>query len=226
MSQKDFLEMQKELPKPKKTKTAKINATYSYKYADLEDVLDAVMPVVHKFGFIITHEYQWRDGFQFLVTYLKKDDYSLAGQVKIPDWTDPKDFGTDTTYLRRYSICNLLGIVSEEDTDGVKSASKQKTTGANSSVPASTQQSKPAALPNKAPVGTSFGEYMMPLGKYKGVKLKDMKRNDLSSWLDYMMSQDKVTPQVEEAMNMAEAFLKTPLAPKLPEFNPLDEIPF
>jgi hypothetical protein len=108
-----------------KNKTATVQGKegkqgYSYKYADLSDVLAAVRPVLARNGLAIVQKtILGEKGDVLLRTELKH----VGGAVEVSDVElgqtskAPQQFGGALTYLRRYEATTLLGVAAEEDTD-------------------------------------------------------------------------------------------------------------
>ncbi len=100
-------------------------------YADLASLINSCREPLQENGLCVTQCYESRlksvgDGYS---TYLVTKIMHTSGQWKesalpIPTLTDkdgPKkiqDFGSLTTYMRRYSFGALLGLATEKDTDG------------------------------------------------------------------------------------------------------------
>lgn len=111
---------QGEFPSVKKTKTAKVG-TYSYHYADLADVLAAVVPILSKHEFALVQLPQWdRDklALELETSLLHSSGEWLCGYYPLPTAGKPQEMGSAITYARRYSVQSLLGISAEEDDDG------------------------------------------------------------------------------------------------------------
>jgi hypothetical protein len=95
---------------------------YTYDYADLSDVLAAVVPALSAEGLCIIQamgpgpSVGWacvetrllHTSGQFVIVSL---DVPVAG-------TSPQAIGSAFTYGRRYALCGLLGVAAEEDDDG------------------------------------------------------------------------------------------------------------
>jgi len=105
-----------------KTATAKIDTrqggSFTYSYAPLPDLLDAVRPVLAEHGLALLQHVFGGDGQVGVQTLLVHESGStyVAGSVTLPA-TDPKVAGSVITYLRRYSICALFGIAGDDDLD-------------------------------------------------------------------------------------------------------------
>jgi hypothetical protein len=119
-----FIDAQAEFTPVAKNKTAtvysaKTGKSYTYKFADLADVLGMALPVLtrHKIGLMQPH--LMVSGRLRVVTRL----IHASGQWMMNDGLDMveaqarQDFGGDSSYNRRYDVCSFLGIVADEDTD-------------------------------------------------------------------------------------------------------------
>lgn len=129
-----FLAAQKEFPTINKGKTAKIETnkgSYSYKYADLGDVLDSVLPILHKHGLGLSQPLVAADGRVGVGTRLYHTSGHVEdfGELLLPAGNTPQVAGSALTYARRYAACAALGIVADEDDDGRAASQPSKPTG-------------------------------------------------------------------------------------------------
>lgn len=99
----------------------KSTSGYGYKYADLNEILEVINPLLqkHKLGFT-----QLLDGTRLkTVIFHTESSESIEGSVNIPQGVQLKgmnDFqvlGSAITYLRRYSLSAALGLVTDSDND-------------------------------------------------------------------------------------------------------------
>jgi hypothetical protein len=92
---------------------------YSYKYADLADVLAAVRPVLAPRGLaIVQHTRRGPNGWVLFTELKHVGGGKLDSEIdlgKAP--SDPQAFGGALSYLRRYELCTLLGLAPEDDRD-------------------------------------------------------------------------------------------------------------
>jgi len=120
--------------------TAKINKTnphFKNKYADLEAVREACIPVYSRHGVVVTQFPNWdAQGRYCMTTRLTHAGTGefIEGHFPLPDAGKPQEIGAAATYMRRYGLVALAGLTSEEDDDGesagtvtkpAKAASKQ-----------------------------------------------------------------------------------------------------
>lgn len=123
---------QAELPKIRKDETAKVTGEgkngpvkYTYGYAGLDAVAEAVMPVLGKHGLSITSgTVILNEGFVLEVTLLHESgDGERTAVWPLPDprRVGPQDLGSAITYGRRYLTLALTGTFpGGEDDDGAK----------------------------------------------------------------------------------------------------------
>lgn len=124
---KAILDVQSKAENPKQNKTAEVptrsGGSYTYGYTNLDAVMASVKKLAHEAGLLIlqgtgyaeeifglTTRIVHVESSQFVETF---DPIDLGGHAQ--------DRGASETYFRRYSIQNIFGLVSEEDTDGVGS---------------------------------------------------------------------------------------------------------
>jgi hypothetical protein len=92
---------------------------YSYTYANLGSVLDAVMPALHENGLTLVQAMELQDGVPGIVTILMHDGSESRVQSFTPiywaDKTDTQKYGGAITYCRRYAIMALLCLAAEDD---------------------------------------------------------------------------------------------------------------
>jgi ERF superfamily len=113
-------------PKILKTRTAtvptKTGGSYTYHYADLSDLVDAVMGPLGDQGLVVTQRMEISEGggTLLLVTeLLHVSGENLRSVYPLPDpgTQRPQEFGSALTYSRRYALSALLGVAAEEDDD-------------------------------------------------------------------------------------------------------------
>lgn len=107
-----------------KDKTAVINSSkgsYKYKYADLADVFISIRDALgeNEIAVVQTTEPAPGDGGGYFLTtsLIHSSGQSINSTLRMDKWPDPKSLGIEMSYLRRYSLCALVGIASDDDTD-------------------------------------------------------------------------------------------------------------
>jgi hypothetical protein len=111
-----LIKAQSEFSPIKKNKT---NPHFKSRYADLDEVLTAVLPALQNNGILLSQSMDIQEGIQGLSTMLYHvSGESIASFFKLPEEGNPQKLGSLITYARRYSICAILGVTAEEDDDG------------------------------------------------------------------------------------------------------------
>lgn len=117
---KDFIELQAELitlPKDKKG--------YGYNYTDLDTIISYVRPLLKKHNFAFTQCLQALEGKNGIMTMLiHSSGETLSGFCLLPEvdgkgMNNAQKLGASITYMKRYGLAAILGISTDEDTDGV-----------------------------------------------------------------------------------------------------------
>jgi hypothetical protein len=98
---------------------------YGYKYATLDNVISMLKGVLPKYGLGFAQfpeSINGKDGVTTIVMHESGEYMSAryemeATEMKGTNLTQQK--GASITYTRRYALCSVFGIPTEEDTDGV-----------------------------------------------------------------------------------------------------------
>lgn len=118
-----LIEIQKALPLVQKTKTARVTmkggGEYSYTYADLADVTDAAMPLMtrHGLAFMCAPRTTERGTYELAGHLLHESGERETGALPLHG-NNPQEIGGAITYMRRYLLGCMLGIVTDDDADG------------------------------------------------------------------------------------------------------------
>jgi hypothetical protein len=147
----------------------KVNPFFKSSYADLGSVWDAARPVLSKYGLCVmqTTEITCEGSRIVMVTTLAH----TSGQwVKSflplnPAKNDSQGVGAAITYLRRYSLSAIVGVVCDDDDDGETACGRGKS--------AETKSPQPQNA-NPAPQAASSGD---KVGKAQIVALTDLIKN-------------------------------------------------
>jgi len=105
---------------------------YSYKYADWGQILDVINPLMQKHGLGFTQVIEGTN----ITTHLfhSESGEAINGTAEVPQGVQLKgmnDFqilGSGITYIRRYALSAMLGLVTDEDADAAGEQVKPKAT--------------------------------------------------------------------------------------------------
>lgn len=108
----------------------KINPFFKSSYADLGSVWDAARPVLSKYGLCVMQTTEMiPEGKIIMVTTLAhtSGQWMKSFLPLNPAKNDSQGIGAAITYLRRYSLSAIVGVVCDEDDDGETSVGRGKT---------------------------------------------------------------------------------------------------
>jgi hypothetical protein len=140
--------LQSELPRIARADLAQIETKaggkYTYTYANLAAITDAIMPLLGKHGLaFICRPTVTGDG-RFVLTYslLHKSGEREDGDYPLPAGGSPQSIGSAITYGRRYCLCAVTGVAPEEDDDGAtaEASSESSTRPVSKGQPAATRR--------------------------------------------------------------------------------------
>lgn len=115
--------VQAALPVVGKNKTARIpgkngGTGYSYSYADLGDVTAAAMPLLTANGLAFSCCPRAAErGYELVGVLLHVSGEAREGALPLHG-NDPQAIGGALTYMRRYLLGSMIGLVTDEDADG------------------------------------------------------------------------------------------------------------
>ena len=106
-----------------KTKTAQVKSdkgSYSYKYAELADLLEAVKPALLGQGLAISQGVDsYERGVKVTTLLMHSSGEHLSRTLSLPvTGSTPQAYGSAITYARRYARSALLGVGPEDEDDG------------------------------------------------------------------------------------------------------------
>ena len=120
-----------------KSKTAKVGS-YSYNYADLADINLKIKKPLSENGLGIVQRFIRSDKGAMLQTILTHSSGQwISSELPLQVFEKVQQLGSEITYLRRYTLSSLLGIVTDDDDDGkMANEAKGKKTEDNGSLTA------------------------------------------------------------------------------------------
>jgi len=159
---------QADMPTVAKNKTAKVptksGGSYSYTYADLADVTEAAMPLLSKHGLSFAClPGEAEHGPMLTGTLLHTSGESLSGSLPIRGAT-PQEVGSSLTYMRRYLLGCITGLVTDDDEDGALATAAKPRAARKAAAP-----SPEDVLPDEKPMTTRSRGEMFALFEKKGV---------------------------------------------------------
>lgn len=125
--------VQANLPKIEKTKRADVETqkgrNYSYTYADLAGVSDAILPLLGKNGLAFTARPTRAEGGGLILAYqlMHESGETLEGEFPLKGDGTPQAIGSAITYARRYCLCAITGVAPEDDDDGAAAEAEAAT---------------------------------------------------------------------------------------------------
>lgn len=124
--------VQTRLPAIAKGETAKVTSKrtgekYTYRYADLSDVSEAILPLLGANGLSWITRPTFNAAGKFVLAYelLHITDQSRTGEYPLPDGGTPQEIGSAITYARRYCLCSVTGVAPKDDDDDGAHASRR-----------------------------------------------------------------------------------------------------
>lgn len=137
-----------------KGETAKVQSakgSFSYTYADIAAVIDAVKEPLAENGLCYLQVVTNIDGAPALKTILAhQDGASIEGTVplRFDNISDPQKFGGVLTYVRRYALLGILGLATDDDdAQSVGSPQPARQHQAQQPTPRQSPQNPPANAP-------------------------------------------------------------------------------
>lgn len=106
----------------------KINPFYKSSYADLGSVWDAARPVLSKYGLCVMQTTELlADKIVMVTTLAHTSGQWVKSYLPLnPSKNDSQGIGAAITYLRRYSLSAIVGVVCDDDDDGETAVGRGK----------------------------------------------------------------------------------------------------
>lgn len=155
-----FCAAQAQMPDIAKSRTAKVDTkaggNYTYKYADLSDLLEAVRPLLAANGLFVSQDCIRRASMIDVYTTIghKSGEYVDFGPMSFDAGSTPQAAGSAVTYARRYALLAALGMATEDD-DGQAAAQTPRPKAApkaQESAQSATRDTPPASEGTRSPM--------------------------------------------------------------------------
>lgn len=140
-----------------RTATGQVGKDRKFKYAPYHKVVQCIKPslAANGLGFIQPIHTEV-EGYVSITLVVFGHGGTIASTLKFKQDTDPKVFGADCTYHKRYQLTSFFGLEGDPDADDFDNSVVETTTKVSKTVPA---ESKPAAKPEtKALEGSNEGQ--------------------------------------------------------------------
>lgn len=194
----------------------KDKAGYGYRYTDLDTVISNIRPILsqHGLGFIQslttmdTGNYGlttriFADNGEFIEDSFPLPEVTVTGRDGKSKMNKAQELGTAITYMKRYALCAMLGISSDEDTDSVTTPPQEQ--------PRAQQKPATRPQPQKAPQlpgGPDTPEQKKNINYLLGTKKKNGEPVFSSDEVNYI-SQLRQTKTADEVIDYLRSELKT-----------------
>ena len=158
------------------------NPHFRSNYASIESCLNAAKPVMEKYGLALMQSGDRSAEGDVVLTSLLTHESGEWVQFQMPlvlSKQDMQGLGSALTYGRRYALCGMFGIGSDDD-DGNANAASLK--------PQAPQQQRPA--PQRPQQG---GTYTVGFGKHKDKTLEQMGEKEVRNYMMYLLGQVTTT---------------------------------
>jgi hypothetical protein len=152
---------------------------HNYNYASLDNIVAIITPFLKENNLGFTHTF---DGTDIICTLFNTEGETITSRATLPQeimrgMNASQSVGASITYFRRYTLSAILGLVTDEDTDGV---AKTATIKQNSSQGQNLNDDKPWLNVKSE----QFTKVLEQVGKYSPDDLVKMAR------MKYKVSKD------------------------------------
>lgn len=107
----------------------KNSATNHYRYCDLDTIFTVIKPIMLKNNLCFMQKVTTQSSGAELITGIEtvifdndgnsESSFTPLPKTKLPTGNEAQNMGASITYVKRYALSAMLGISSDEDTDGV-----------------------------------------------------------------------------------------------------------
>lgn len=180
------------------------NPFFKSKYADLESCWDAIREPLTKNGLSVTQTFDWIEncGTVLVTTLLHSSGQWISGKMPLVQVKqDPQSTGSATTYMRRYALAAIVGLVQVDD-DGEASHGRY-------SPPATVSKMPPKSTPIEGSL-TQLSQFVVGFGKHKGKKLSDIEIPEIENYIAYI--EDNARSQGKPIVGSVKQFMDTATA--------------
>lgn len=198
---------------------------YGYKYTDLDTVISTVRPVLakHNLGFLQSlTNVNGRDGLTTRIFNTAGEwieDTFLLPAVTMAKTNAAQNVGAAITYMKRYALCAVLGISSDEDTDARRPQQNTDQQSNDQKTNKKPQNKGPAGGPDTPEQQARIKE-LLATKSPSGVEIFKDIRGKVGQW-----RRERTADQVIKYLEEEKAKLIKDDAEPFPEDIPYDEKP-
>jgi hypothetical protein len=110
---------QTEIRDPERGRAGQVRGRSGYRYAGLDDLLQAVRPVLARHGLAVTSRIvRQAEGLALVTELIHPSGETLYSTWPLAWSGGPQDRGSELTYARRYTLEALVGVAATDDDDG------------------------------------------------------------------------------------------------------------
>ena len=199
-------------------------------YSTLADCLSVLRDVLSKNGLsVVQLPKADADGCHLETILLHVSGQFIQSRLTCrPVSMDPQKIGSAITYMRRYSLCAVLGLAPEDD-DGHSSTQQQplKSQPISVNTPVDKRVNSPINQDVNVPVDN---DWIIPFGKYKDKKLSNVTPKDLLNYADWLTKNARETSKPlsdvgKTFVHKVEQYCLKNTQDEMPGFDPND-VPF
>ena len=153
----------------------KSGGSYSYKYATLPGILQAVRPILQKHGLaVLQNAHEGHNGSVDISTMLvhSSGEYLVLEALPMPLGNTAQETGSAITYGRRYQLLAALGLAADDDDDGATAAPRQTYT-QSSSQRTNTGPRRPVSDKQRETLTRMYRERNMPIPDFDSMSSAD-----------------------------------------------------
>lgn len=186
----------------------KSGGSYSYKYATLPGILQAVRPVLQKHGLaVLQNAAEGANGSVDISTMIvhSSGEYLVLAALPMPIGNTAQETGSAITYGRRYQLLAALGLSADDDDDGATAAPRQSySSGAN----------VPATEPQKEALARMYRDRNLPVPDFSNLSKTEASRLfDKVKAMPKATKGDKLTRSEDQELRQADEHKYDPEEP-------------
>ena len=168
------------------------NDFFNSKFANINDVLEMVLPILNKHGILLLQPLTHVDGKPAIKTILMHGAERIEEIMVLHEDPNPQKMGSGYTYGRRHALISAIGVRTGDDDDGALASGTQKPTAPKKEQPKA--QSKQAGSAKDIPTCSICGKNMKPQSNNPAKFFCRHEKDGVTQWgKPVFENQEKVT---------------------------------